>query len=243
MSVYLVTRENGSAPLYSQIRDVLAMEIQELFTAGDALASESELAQRFGVNRHTLRRAIDELVTDGYVERRHGCGIFVLELAINYTIGQKTRFTENLQSLGKSTASRVLRKQVIPAPDGVATRLNIKQSDNVIFIETLREVEEKAFCLISHFLPFCEFSEVIEDYDHGSLHDFIKNHYAIDIHRSESTLSAILPEVDDARLLNMPRHTPVLRVKSININSVTHKPVEYAVTRFRGDATQILFKP
>jgi len=243
MSVYLLSRGDGATPIYRQIRDVLMYELQELYQSGDSLPPENELAQRFGVNRHTLRRAIDELVADGLVERHHGKGVFVLEPVINYSIGTATRFTETLQSLGKATTSRVLRKQIIPARGGVVSRLQLNQGDEVIFIETLREVEEKPFCIISHFLPYQSFSDVFEQYNSGSLHEFIKTNYSMKLKRTESLVSAVLPETDDASLLNMPRQSPILRVKSINLDHMTNKPVEYAETRFRGDATQLSINP
>ena len=243
MSVYAVYRGEGSVPIYRQIRDALVHEIREFYKAGDSLPSENELAGRFGVNRHTLRRAIDELVMDGFVERRHGKGVYVLEPAINYTIGSTTRFTETLESLGHTTASRVLRKQIVPARSGVACRLQIQECEEVTFIETLREVEGKPFCIISHFLPHKICPEVMTSYDHGSLHNFIREHCGIVLKRSESLISAVLPEAVDARLLNMPRHSPVLRVKSINLDTSSNNPVEYAVTRFRGDATQLKIHP
>ncbi|MFK5914285.1 MAG: phosphonate metabolism transcriptional regulator PhnF [Woeseiaceae bacterium] len=243
MSVYLVARNEGSLPVYRQIRDILLNDIQELYIAGESLPSESNLAQRFGVNRHTLRRAIDELVIDGIVERHHGKGVFVLEPAINYAIGSATRFTETLQSQGRCTESRVLRKQVIPARGTVALRLNVTDGEQVIFIETLRMVESKPFCIISHFIPLKSFPAVLENYDAGSLHEFLKVHYGITLTREESLISAILPESEDASLLNMPRQAPILRVKSLNLDITSRKPVEYAVTRFRGDATQLSIKP
>ena len=243
MSAYLIVRKEGSAPVYRQISDVLIKEIRELYKPGDALPSEKDLAERFGVNRHTLRRAIDELVNDGLVQRYHGKGVFVLETAINYTIDSQTRFTETLHHLGYSTASRVLRKQLIPARGGVAERLQLAEGAQVIFIETLRQVENKPFCIISHFLPAQTCSAILDDYHRGSLHEFLSQRCSIRLKRQESLISAVLPEVDDARLLNMPRNTPVLRVKSINLDMTTGLPVEYAVTRFRGDATQLSFKP
>jgi len=243
MSVYLMARGEGGAAIYRQIRDVLVNEIRNLYKAGDALPSESELAERFGVNRHTLRRAVDELVADGLVERYHGKGVFVLEPAIDYAIGRATRFTENLESKGHMTKSHVLRKQVIPARGGVASRLQISEGTKVIFIETLRYVEGKPFCVISHFIPLHICPEILQDYDDGSLHRFLKKRCAIELKRSESLISAVLPEADDASLLNMSRHTPALRVKSTNLDIRSNNPVEYAVARFRGDAIQLSVQP
>jgi GntR family phosphonate transport system transcriptional regulator len=236
----MVSRGEGALPLYRQISDLLRREVQDLYQAGDVLPPEGELAQRFNVNRHTLRRAIDELVHDGLVMRRHGAGVFVLSPAIDYSINAQTRFTETLESQGKSTHSRVLRKQVIPAKGGVASRLQIPEGEEVIFLETLREVEGKPFCVITHFLPLKDVPQVRDHYDNGSLHAFLQRECDIRVQRNESLISAVIPEPDDAVLLNMPRNLPVLRVKSVNLATQTQKPVEYVVTRFRGDATQLL---
>jgi len=243
MSVYLIARNEGGSPIYRQIRDVLVNEISALYKPGDILPSENELAERFGVNRHTLRHAVDELVADGLVERHHGKGVYILEPAINYTIGSKTRFTETLESLGHSTSSRVLRKQLIPARSSIASRLQINEGDPVVYIETLRVVKNKPFCIISHFISTTVGQAILENYNQGSLHDFLKQHCAIELKRKESLISAVLPEANDASLLNMPKQTPVLRIKSINLDIDSDKPVEYSVSRFRGDATQLSFQP
>jgi len=243
MSVYLVARNEGNLPLYRQIRDVLVIEIKDLYKAGQSLPAENKLALRFGVNRHTLRRAIDELVADGFVERRHGKGVFVLEPTINYSIGSTTRFTETLESQGHSTTSRVLRKQIIHAQGTIASQLQTNDGDEVIFVETLRTVESKPFCIISHFLSLKLFPDVFESYNDGSLHKFLKIHHGIELKRKKSLVSSVIPEAEDASLLNMPRHAPILRVKSLNLDIMSSKPVEYVVTRFRGDATQLSIKP
>lgn len=243
MSVQQLRRSEGALPIYRQIRDILQQELQNLYKAGDQLPAEAELAARFQVNRHTLRRAVDELVADGLVSRRHGKGIYVLAPTIDYAIGSHTRFTETLEAQGAKTHSRVLRKHVIPARGGVAARLQLGDGVGVIFLETLREVDAKPFCIISHFLPLQTFPEVLESYEGGSLHAFLEERCATKVQRQESLISAVLPEHDDAAYLNMPRNSPVLRVKSLNVAKDSRRPVEYVVTRFRGDATQLSIQP
>jgi GntR family phosphonate transport system transcriptional regulator len=243
MSVHQIQRGEGSLPVYHQISEVLRLEIQDLYKAGDSLPSETDLALRFKVNRHTLRRAVDELVSEGLVVRRHGMGIYVLTPAIDYAIGPRTSFTEALEAKGAKAHSRVIRKQVVLARGGVAARLKLEEGVEVIFLETLRCVDGKPFCVISHFLPLHGFPQVLESYDSGSLHTFLAEHCAMKLRRSESLVSAVMPEADDAIILKMPRNLPVLRVKSLNVASDSRKPVEYVVTRFRGDATQLTIQP
>jgi len=234
-----VSREPGSLPIYCQVKKKLEQKILNSYQTGDSLPSENVLAEQFGINRHTLRRAVDELIEAGFVERVHGRGTFVLEPAINYAIGSNTRFTATLENQGRNTESKILKKGKIPAEGGVAKRLQIKVETPVIFIETIRFVDGLPFCVISHFLPFKSYEFVLDFYNKGSLHNFIQEYCHIKLRRIESLISAVLPQMEDARLLNMPKKTPILRVKSINVNIDNEKPAEYAVTRFRGDATQL----
>lgn len=243
MSVQFVRRGDGSLPIYRQISEVLRSEIQNYYKAGDSLPAEFDLAIRFNVNRHTLRRAIDELVNEGLVVRRHGKGVFILTPSIDYQIGTQTRFTENLESVGKTSQSHVIRKQIIPAKGGPASRLKLCDGKEIIFLETLRNVDEKPFCISSHFIPLNNYYEIFDDYSEGSLHEFFFKYYSLNLVRAESFISAVIPEKDDALRLNMSCSLPVLRVKSLNVCAKSKLPIEYVVTRFRGDVTQLAIKP
>jgi DNA-binding GntR family transcriptional regulator len=56
MSVLHIKRGEGSLLVYRQLSDAIRSEIQNFYKAGDLLPSAIDLAQRFKVNRHTLRR-------------------------------------------------------------------------------------------------------------------------------------------------------------------------------------------
>ncbi len=242
MSIYPLGR-TGVAPVYSQIRDILAKEISECFEAGDALPAESDLAERFGVNRHTLRRAVDHLVADGVVERHHGKGVFVSERVVKYTISGATRFTDMLQSEGMQSHTIILRKEYIPAHGGVANQLGLDEGAEVAFIETLREVEGRPFCVISHFFSAAMLPDLLDNYRGGSLHGLLNSHYGLSVIRRESFITAVTPKDNDVAVLKIPRQMPILRVKSVNLNADTLQPIEYSISRFRGDAVQLFIQP
>lgn len=241
MSLFALDRNKGEA-LYRQIGKALEREILQFYVPGACLPSEQELAQRFSVNRHTLRRAVDDLVLAGLLERRHGKGTFVLA-PLDYAVGKGTRFTETLEALGRTTDSRVLRKLIVPARGGVADRLRLSPDEPVVWLETLRLVDQRPFCLISHFLPQRLVGGLYQDYRGGSLHELITRQYRIPLRRTESLVSASLPQGDDASLLAMPQNQPVLRVKSVNVDDRDCTPVEYALTRFRADRVQLCINP
>lgn len=242
MSLVALRRINGEA-VYAQIARLLREEIVSLLSPGACLPSENELAEYFGVNRHTVRRAVEGLVAEGIIERRHGKGTFVLNAPVDYLLGCGTRFTETIESLGKTAGSRILRKLAIPARGGVATRLQLAENEPVIWIESLRMTDDRPICVISHFLPRRDFPDLLEKYHGGSLHEHIAFRYGLKLRRIESLVSAVLPQGDDASLLGMPQNQPVLRVKSVNVGERDGTPLEYALTRFRADRIQLRINP
>lgn len=242
MSIVALQRKNGFA-IYSQISRLLKEEITACLKPGECLPSENELAMRFGVNRHTIRHAIEDLVTAGLLERRHGKGTFVLDAPTDYLLGSGTRFTETFESLGKTASNRILRKLVIPARGGVAKRLLLNENEPVVWIETLRLADDKPICIISHFLVQQAFPELLDEYLDGSLHEHLTLRYGLKLRRIESMVSASLPQGDDASLLSMSQNQPVLRVKSVNVDEQSGTPFEYALTRFRADRIQLRVMP
>lgn len=239
----IALRRAGGETVYSQIAKFLREEIVAHCRPGACLPSEHELACRFGVNRHTVRRAVDDLVAAGLLERRRGKGTYVLDTLNDYQIGRGTRFTETFESLGMTPSGRILRKLIVPARGGVADRLRIPESTPTIWIESLRLADEQPVCLISHFLPLGAFPDLLSEYAGGSLHEYLFKRYGRRLRRIESLVSALLPQGDDASLLGMPHHQPVLRVKSVNVCERDGTPLEYALTRFRADRIQLRINP
>jgi len=230
-------------PVYVRVSRLLEREVRAGYRPGDRLPSEGQLAARFGINRHTLRRAVEILVDAGLLLRQRGLGTIVAEPPISYSVGQRTRLTETLETQGRVAASRVLHKQVVRAVGGVAARLGLEEGEDVLWVETLRMADDRPICLISHFLPLAAFSAVLREYEQGSLHQFLEQAYGFTPRRSFSLVAAVVPESTDLPLLRMAPGQPVLRVKSVNVHPQSDAPVEYAVTRFRADMVQVRIEP
>jgi GntR family phosphonate transport system transcriptional regulator len=230
-------------PIYMQICQLLEEEIQQKHKPGDLLASEQELAVRFEVNRHTIRRAISELVTKGIVGRLQGKGTIVQQKLINYSIHSNTRFTQNLESCGRQPESLVLRKVGLPAQGMIAEMLEVEENKPVIWVETLRKMDGAPFSLSSHYLPLDKVYEVMRSYKGGSLHGFLEQCYGLQLQRKVSLVSAILPDETTRDVLQIPSNLPLLQVKSVNIDKSTGVPVEVTISQFKGGITQLSIEP
>lgn len=230
-------------PLYKYVSFLLADEIHRNHRPGDILPSEHELAKRYKVNRHTLRRAVEELVNEGIVGKRQGKGTIVQQKLINYSIRSNTRFTDTLEKCGRKAESIVLRKIGMPAQGEVVELLKLQENEPVALVETLRKMDDLPFSVVSHYLPLEKAFDLIRLYTSGSLHRFLLEHYNIRVKRTLSMIQAILPEKEDMKLLSIMGNSPILLVKSINVDQKTGEPMELAISRFKGGSTQLMVEP
>ncbi|MDO9613316.1 MAG: GntR family transcriptional regulator, partial [Bacteroidota bacterium] len=65
---------------YKEIETLLKVKIQHgVLKVGDYLPSENELCTNFSITRTTVRKALDNLLKEGYIEKQHGKGSLVKE--------------------------------------------------------------------------------------------------------------------------------------------------------------------
>lgn len=225
--------------IYMQIISAIEADIQDVFEPGDLYLSEKVLTEKFGVNRHTVRRAVEELVKQGVLEKRHGFGTFVAEKRLAYRIKGHQRLTEAVEANGLSVETTVLSKRTILARGSIAENLQLKNGEEVIQVNTLRKIDNKELALISHFLPKAFCPEVLESYESGSLGSFLINVYGIKAKRISSLVSSAMPNASDNFQLGMMGSQPILKVKTLNKDDVSGKIIEYSVSRFRSDMIQL----
>ena len=103
----------GPVTKQAETRD-LVLDLIEQLAVGDAIPSERQLSTDFGVSRLTVRAALDDLVREGYLVRRHGSGTFVSEPKIAQELTM-TSFTDDMRRRGLRPASRTLELRVTPA--------------------------------------------------------------------------------------------------------------------------------
>src|SRR5512137_426268 len=111
-------------PLYQQLYDILHGELTRgLWKPGDMLPAESELMQRFGISRITVRQVLDMLVRDGLIYRQQGRGTFVAHPTIEQTQVRIVSFTEDMRQRGFRPGTEVLQAELLPAIADIAGRM------------------------------------------------------------------------------------------------------------------------
>ena len=94
-------------PLYLQLVDILRREIAGK-RPGERIDSEPALAERFGVSRFTVTRAVELLVDEGLIRRRQGLGSFVAPPPLRRRPSYLASFTQTVEAHGRLATHRLI---------------------------------------------------------------------------------------------------------------------------------------
>jgi GntR family phosphonate transport system transcriptional regulator len=231
----------SALPLYIQIANALRQNIQQgVYRAGDRLPSQQQLGVYFGVNRHTVRQAVDILKEEGLLRVDKGLGVFVAEPAINYPISRRVRYNQTLQAQGRSSRYQILQVGDAIATGKVAEYLEVAQGDTIAQYDVLGLADENPLIVSTSYFPLSSFPDILEHLrQFTSISQLMREMYGYDHIRRRTLISSrpVMPQ--DARLLKIARNQSILLVQAINENQ-QRQVIEYTVTRFRGDSVELV---
>ncbi|HZF78305.1 MAG TPA: phosphonate metabolism transcriptional regulator PhnF [Rubrivivax sp.] len=212
------------------------------FAPGERLPNEAQLAERFGVNRHTLRQAMQALAREGHVHVRHGRGTFVRELVLDYALQRRTRLSQNLASVGER-AERELLSQTVEAAGDWAAWLGLGARSRVEVLCSCASVRGRPVGMTHAAFPHRRLAGIGEAVARtGSITAALRELGVMDYTRARSVVSARLPSRFEADTLARPASQPLLVVQYLNVDG-EGVPVETGTTLFAADAVQLTVDP
>ena len=223
----------------AELRDDI---LQGRFAPGQQLPNEQLLAERFAVNRHTLRQAMQALAREGHVHVRQGRGTFVRELVLDYALQRRTRLSENISSVGERAQREVLAHAVDAAGEW-ATWLKVPAKSRVEVMRTRASVRGRPVGMSLAAYPCPRLAGIGEAVArHGSVTAALRGLGVADYTRARSIVSARLPTQAEADTLARSATQPVLVVQYVNVDR-QGVPVEAGTTLFAADAVQLTVDP
>ncbi len=203
--------------IYKSIAERLRIRLNSAdFTLNSLLPGEKKLAEEFAVSRMTIRKAIDLLVAWGLVVRRHGSGTYLVRKDVLHQTASLTGLVEVLKRQGKTVTSQVLIFEIMPAPPVIASQLRIQINEQIYFSRRVRFVEGKPLMLEDSFMPVKLFRHLSLAHLEGSKFDYIEKECGITISGNIESLTPVLADKQLANYLNLPEHTPLLRITSLS---------------------------
>ena len=151
--LFLATDRSSPIPIYYQLAQGLEQAIRDgRLAPGARLENEIALAQRVGLSRPTIRRAIQELVDKGLLVRRRGIGTQVVHGQISRSVAL-TSLYEDLERANQSPTQNVLEHKLVPASRDIAERLGVQEGADVLKLRRLRFAEGIPLAILENYLP------------------------------------------------------------------------------------------
>lgn len=184
---------------------------------GEKLPAETDIAARYGVNRHTVRRAMAELAERGMVRTERGSGTYVKSDKLDYRIGERTRFSEIIAAAGHEAEGRLQSHRIEQADEDIAARLGLGAGAPVIRLEIVRSADRVPISVASTWLCATRFHEAAKIYRRTRSVTRTLEHFGIaGFRRKWTRISAGFANAVDAGRLRLSVQRPILIVESVD---------------------------
>lgn len=223
-------------PIYQIIENDIKIKIQQKkLKAGDLIPSENQLKDQYNVSRMTVRQALNNLVTDGYLYKHKGKGTFVSQIKIEKNIQGLRGFTDEMESLGRVVRNEVVGFEIIDPTDDIKDKLFLtNEDDKVIYIERIRYGDDIPVLHEELYLPHYLFKELKEENLYNSFYTYLENDRGLKISHCIQAIEAQMPTKVITDSLQTTRTMPILRITRNTFLS-NGRPFEYVISSYRSD--------
>lgn len=189
--------------------------------------SESNLAQKYECNRHTIRKVMDVLIERGYARKSHGGPTFVNELPCTYSLNLSSQY--DLYS-AKDIHTKVLNLKQIVAEDNICEKLQIDKGSKVWSITRLRCINTKIDHIEYIYMPISLFPNLTKQNCEASLLSYIEYDNDYEISHGIKNISAVILTNEEMELSNKQDSNLAIQVE--NIGYLTNGRVyEYSINK------------
>jgi DNA-binding GntR family transcriptional regulator len=226
----------SSRPLYEQLKLMLINDIEsEVYRHGERLPSEMSLAEHYKISRITVRRALSELVADGYLSSQQGKGTFV-----NYIKGQYRHlsfggFRDSGTDLSQKKTSRILVKEYIEAGPTIGGYLGVEPDAKLIRLQRLMSENDKPYMIDTAFFRVDLYPGIFDLLvENVSTFSLVNGRYGIAFARAQKSLSVVRSGLEESKLLGCVPGDPLISTSKIIYDSAG-TPVHYSHYLVLGD--------
>lgn len=231
---------NRFIPLYYQLKQLLIDMIEnEEIKPDEAIPSEPKLMQTYSLSRSTVRKAIDELVNEGFLYRIQGKGTFVKGRGFEQALIKLSGCSEDIERLGLTPNPKVLDSGIITPTKRIAHLLNLLNGEQVFYMERIVYGDHLPINRNKSYIPHKYVPHIEKvDFSKESLYKVLEKDYGVRIQKATRSIEAILANEEVADQLEVKEGSPVLLFKGqVVATSPEEAPftIEYFEAIYRSD--------
>jgi len=233
-------------PVYYQIKQTVKdWIINKEFGPGAKIPSENELAERFHVNRLTVRQALSQLAQEGFLTARRGEGTFVTkDLHLIDSFGLEFRgFMDDLFYQVSKSKTKSVKIARMALPKLVREKLELEnEAEEIIQIKRVRFMEGKPFAYTVNYLPL-EIGEKIDERDlyKKPLLQIMEQDLGIEFTGAFQTIQASFADAELSEKLGVALGSPILFVERV-MYARGSKPVELVQSSYPGEVYKYIVR-
>lgn len=219
---------------YLEIAEQLGAKVRAGdYAPGQLLESEADLSKQFEVSRVTIRKALEELRTEGLVDSRQGFGWFVASDPLRQTLAQLSTIEEQLQESGLTPKRKVIEFAFVEIEGRIA---DILGTNEVLRVRRINTADGHPFARVTVWCP----GDLAKEFSRADVErePFIRL-LGLDLSGAQQTIAAALIDHEDAELLEVPQGSPILRCERVT-RDVGGRAVLVAEHVFPGHLTEFL---
>ncbi len=210
----------------------------EEYKVGEMIPSEREFMDIYQMSRITVRKAIDDLVNEGYLHRIQGKGTYVKTDEHNYDLFSLTSCTQDIMNSGMVASRKIINAEVLSADKLRQRRLDLPDGEKVFKLERVYYADGTPINDTTTYLPLGTFPGLEKhSFDRESLYEILEKEYGVRITNARRTIEAVLAHEEVAENLEVNEGEPLLLFRSITLGLVNgvEKPIETFKSHYRTD--------
>jgi len=222
-------------PLHYQLTAVLREKlVYENWIIGDLFPTEKDLMAQYELSSTTVRRALSELVLEGWLERKAGKGTFVRNLPVQKPIGRLVGFFQEMTRRGFHLSAQVLSCRPVEPNSPEIALSPFAQSFNgqqLFLIERIITIDGKPAAYIKSYWAY-EYGKDLTQYDMTTegLYEIAARELNLILSKAEQIISARIADAQIASLLNVPEGSPLLVTERLAFTD--DSPAEYSLSLY-----------
>ncbi|MCD7036370.1 GntR family transcriptional regulator [Metabacillus sp. GX 13764] len=198
-------------PIYYQLEEGIKKQIEDgVLHPGDTLPSEREYSEIYSISRMTVRQAISNLVTEGFLERKRGKGTFIAQKKFKQNLKGLTSFTEEMKKRGLEPETIMIHFNKIPASITLAGKLEIEAGTQVFEIKRIRLADGTPMAYESLYVPAHLLPELTIELAKSSIYDYAESMAGLEIGQAVQELEAVTAKKREAAMLEVKEGSPIL---------------------------------
>lgn len=231
----------SKVPLYFQLKEQIKQNIiRGEYKEGDLIPSEREFSNHYELSSTTIRRALNDLVQENFLDRKAGKGTFVRRRKVKRDLRKVLGFSKNMTEMGLTPITKVLSQKVVASNAFARERLRLKKGDKVVRLERLRQADNVPMMLETRYIRTDLCPNIEKEELSSSLWRTFEDTYGLKPNRHTQGMTISTVSGHAASLLTLNDNALVFMIKGVTYVE-NQEPIECEESLYRSDRYELTF--